>query len=192
MDIFALLIGMVILAGAAYYISRPLLRPAHAATVSGLDVQSLEAQRDSLYTQIKELDQDHETGKVNDEDYTRLRAALVAQAAEVLKQIDRAGARSAPAPGLKPAAVAGGDAEVEALIAARRKTQSAAARKTSDADLEAAIVARRRTPVAAVATAVAEIPDPPVMACPKCGRPVKADDAFCAKCGTALQPQPAP
>ena len=31
---------------------------------------------------------DHATGKVNDEDYTRLRAELVAQAAAVLKQID--------------------------------------------------------------------------------------------------------
>ncbi len=188
MDIFALLIGVVILAGVAYYISRPLLRPAYAATVSGSDVLPLEAQRDSLYTQIKELDQDHETGKVHDEDYTRLRAALVTQAAEVLKQIDRAVARPVPASGLKPAAAAGGDDDVEALIAARRKTRTAAARKTSDADLEAAIVARRRAQVATVAA----MPDPPGMACPKCGRPVKADDAFCAKCGTALQPQPAP
>ncbi len=61
---------------------------------------SLEAQRESLYTQIKELDLDHATGKVNDEDYTRLRADLVAQAAAVLKQIDGV----AQPPAIEPAA----------------------------------------------------------------------------------------
>jgi uncharacterized membrane protein YvbJ len=28
-----------------------------------------------------------------------------------------------------------------------------------------------------------------MLTCPKCGKPINADDAFCAKCGAALQPQ---
>lgn len=174
MDIFAIVIGFFILAGVTYYISRPLARPQPAAA-SGADVYSLEAQRESLYTQITELDQDHATGKVNDEDYARLRSELVAEAAAVLKQIDGV----APLPGPAPTAPAVDD-EIEALIAARRKSRSAS---VSDADVEAAIAARRKS-TRPVATASAF--------CPKCGKPVSMDDAFCAKCGAAVQPQAVP
>jgi hypothetical protein len=86
------------------------------------------------------------------------------------------------------------DDEVEALIAARRKTRSAVvspsvtAPKTTNVDLEAAIAARRK--ISAAPAAVAQ--ESAGAFCPKCGKPVKADDAFCAKCGAALQPQPAP
>ncbi len=106
-----------------------------------------------------------------------MRAELVAQAAAVLKQID--GVLRAPMPATK-AAVAGDD--VEALIAARRKTRSTSAPKTVDADLEAAIAARRRTAPAKIGQ----------LKCPQCGKPVNAEDAFCARCGAALQPQAIP
>lgn len=179
----AILIGLVILAAVAVYVGRPLRLSRRAASAAG-DTLSLEAQRESLYTQIKELDLDHATGKVNDEDYTRLRAELVVQAAAVLKHID--GMTPSPAVVTSPAAAPTKAApdDVEALIAARRKTRSAmpattaAAPKSSDADMEAAIAARRKT----VAT----------LACPQCGKPINADDVFCAKCGTALRTQPTP
>lgn len=174
MELSALLIGIVILAGTAYFVSRPLLQAKRLAKAGGADASSLEAQRESLYTQIKELDMDHATGKVNDEDYTPMRAALVAQAAAVLKQIDGVEATSVDS----PVPVAKAD-EVEAMIAARRKTRSAPAAKTADADVEAAIAARRKTAPSVASAAT----------CPKCGKPINADDAFCAKCGTALQPQ---
>ena len=88
MDLSALLIGIVILAGTVYFVSRPLLQSKRQTNAGGADVSSLEAQRESLYAQIKELDMDHATGKVNDEDYAPMRAELVAQAAAVLKQLD--------------------------------------------------------------------------------------------------------
>jgi hypothetical protein len=177
---FVILIGLVILAGVAFYVSRPLLQAGRQAKASGADASSLEAQRESLYMQIKELDMDHATGKVNDDDYTRLRAELVAQAAEVLKQIDGVSVALVSTP-----AAAQSD-DVEAMIAARRKTRSVpaattiAAAKPADADVEAAIAARRKTTPTASA---------PALMCPQCGKPINADDAFCAKCGTALQPQ---
>jgi len=170
----AILFGLIIFAAVAFYVGRPLL-PSRRAAHSGGDSLPLEAQRESLYTQIKELDLDHATGKVNDEDYGRLRADLVAQAAAVLKQIDGV----TPQPAL--AATAGAD-DVEALIAARRKTRSAPAAKTADVDAEAAIAARRKT--AALVTSG--------LTCPQCGKPINADDAFCAKCGTVLRTQATP
>ena len=170
----AILIGLVLLAAIGFYVSRPLAQSRRASQAAGaVDTQSLEAQRESLYTQIKELDLDHATGKVNDEDYTRQRADLVAQAAAVLKQLDGV----APQPAL--AAPAAQD-NLEALIAARRKTPSTPVPKAIDTDVEAAIAARRKT---AAPTASA-------LTCPECGKLISADDAFCAKCGTALRTQP--
>jgi hypothetical protein len=187
LEIIAILIGLAIFAAVAFYVSRPLVESRSTLKSDGVDAFSLETQRESLYTQIKELDLDHATGKVNDEDHARLRAALVAQAAEVLKQIDGVAPRPPVIPPTKPIAptAAAGDDDVEALIAARRKTRSAAAPpKTSDADIEAAITARRKTTAPTIGSAA--------LVCPKCGRSVNADDVFCAKCGTALQPQATP
>jgi len=184
LEIIAILIGLVILAAIAFYISRPLAQSRRAGHSTGVaDIEPLEAQRVSLYTQIKELDLDHATGKVNDEDYARLRADLVAQAAVVLKQIDGVAQQPAPAPAKTalPADPAAAD-DVEALIAARRKPRSASAPKTADADVEAAIAVRRKT----AALAASEL------TCPQCGKPINADDDFCARCGTALRTQVTP
>jgi len=175
----AILIGIVMLAGIALYVSRPLLQANRVKKSSGVDASALEAQRESLYTQIKELDMDHATGTVNDEDYASQRAILVAQAADVLKQID----------GLAATPLSSED-EAEALIAARRKIRSdfaaptAAVATAADADVEAAIAARRKAVAPVVSSPALHSP-----VCPKCGKPIKSDDAFCAKCGAALQPQ---
>jgi zinc-ribbon domain len=181
LDIIAILVGLIIFAAIAFYVGRPLL-PSRRRADSGGDTLSLEAQRESLYTQIKELDLDHATGKVNDDDYVRLRADIVAEAVTVLKQIDGVAQEPAASTGAAPA----GKDDVEALIAARRKTRSAPAATTSavpkaaDSDVEAAIAARRKS----AAPVVSELK------CPQCGKPITADDAFCAKCGAALRAQP--
>ena len=183
MEIIAILIGLVILAAIGFYVSRPLAQSRRAGQSNGVaDVQSLEAQRQSLYTQIKELDLDHATGKVNEEDYTRLRADLVAQAAAVLKQIDGAAQQPAlVAAKTASSATLSAEDDVEALIVARRKTRSTSTSKAAEADVEAAIAARRK----AAASVASEL------TCPQCGKPIAADDAFCARCGTALLPQAA-
>jgi hypothetical protein len=177
LEIIAFLIGLVILAAIGFYVSRPLVQSRRAGQSNGVvDVQSLETQRESLYTQIKELDLDHATGKVNEEDYTRLRAELVAQAAAVLKQID--GVAQQPA----SVAVPAHDDDVEALIAARRKPRTTSAPRTADTNVEAAIAARRKTAAPAASELV----------CPTCGKLINAEDAFCAKCGAALRTQLTP
>ena len=197
MEILALLIGVLIAAGIAWYVSRPLAQHRRTALPNGVDAASLEVQRELLYAQIRELDLDHATGKTNDEDHRRTRAELVAQAADMLRQIDASASSTMTAP--KPASAT--DADLEAAIASRRKVRArstAHADRDQSAEIEAAIAARRDTRAKTASTAdldqaiEASIRARRVSAaCPNCGKPVNADDVFCSKCGASLQPQTA-
>jgi hypothetical protein len=159
MQIVAVLMGIVLAGAVSWYISRPLLQHKRLSSMDA-PVISLTIQRDSLYSQISELDLDYATGKINDEDHQRLRSDIVAQAAAVLRQID----------GQQP--VVTQDADLEALIAARRKKQPVS-KASADQQIEAAIQARRLGVI-----------------CPQCGKPATPEDVFCSRCGTALkQPQ---
>ena len=160
MDIMALLIGAALLVALYIFVSQP-LRRAHQAPDTESQLETLVAQRESLYTQIRELDFDHATGKVTDADYTPLRDRLKAEAAGVLRQIDH----------LIGSLPAGEVDSIEQAVAARRKRRPAAA----DADLEAAIAARRKRAAA--------------LACRHCGNPLNPNDSFCARCGTPVATQ---
>ena len=161
MQIIAILIGLVLLAAIAFYVSRPIVQHRRSSADTTV-MATLEAQRDAVYSQIRELDMDHATGKMNDEDYHQSRSDLVAQAANLLKQID--GVFSAPpAPASIATATLPASDDVEALIAARRKASAGVAASAKPAavkatpeqsggdDLEAAIAARRKKAAAPVA-----------------------------------------
>ena len=178
MDIFALLLGLTLAAGLALFIGRP-LRQARRSSELEPQLDTLLARRESLYTQIRELDFDHATGKITDADHGPLRAQLVGKAAGVLRQIDALNA------------AAQGDAALEAAIAGRRRRKSAA---VIDAELEAAIAARRKRQLDAAPSAGAELEAAiaarrKTLVCPNCGKPVSAGDAFCARCGATLGAQ---
>jgi rRNA maturation endonuclease Nob1 len=164
MDPLTLLIGLLLLIGLILFVAQP-LRRAQRASASESELDALSARRESLYTQIRELDFDHATGKVTDADYAPLRARLVAQAAEVLRAIDALQVET-------PDALS--DDTVEAQIVARRKRKPARA-ATFDEEIEAAIAARRHKVI-----------------CPNCGKAVNRGDAFCAKCGSPLGTQVSP
>jgi hypothetical protein len=51
-------------------------------------------QRDALYAAIRELDFDHRMGKIDDEDYQRMRGDYTRQAAALLREVDRGNGRS--------------------------------------------------------------------------------------------------
>lgn len=161
MNPLPLLIGLLLLIGLILFVVQP-LRRAQRMSMSESELDALSAQRETLYTQIRELDFDHATGKVTDADYAPLRERLVAQAADVLRAID--------APQVE-APVAMSDDAIEAQIAARRKHKPGRA-TTFDDEIEATIAARRHKSV-----------------CPNCGKAVNAGDAFCAKCGSPLGTQ---
>lgn len=93
----ALLLGGVLAAACVVYVARPFLRePALAASEDRLDELgaaereriSLVEERDRALAALKELEFDHRTGKVSDEDYRVLVSTLRADAARALKALD--------------------------------------------------------------------------------------------------------
>lgn len=207
MQIIAILIGLVLLAAIAFYVSRPIVQQRRGGADATV-MATLEGQRDAVYSQIRELDMDHATGKMNDEDYQRARTDLVAQAATLLKQID--GVLAAPiAPAAMATATLPAADDVEALIAARRKASAqpaavkAAPIQSGGDDLEAAIAARRKK---AAATAAVDDVEAAIAARRKSVAKPAVDDleaaiaarrksaspapasAVCPNCGKAITP----
>lgn len=126
--------------------------------------QELLVHKEALLEEIRTLDFDFETGKIPPETYEAQRAELVAEAAEMLKQLD-----ALPPPERTPASTAA-LAEIEAAIARRK---AAAAPPASNGKQEQA-------------TTAVSAPAAPSKFCSQCGQPVKPDDKFCAACGHAL------
>ena len=95
---WALLLGALLAAACAVYVARPFLRePVVAAADDRLDQLdeggrerlALVEERDRALDALKELELDHRTGKVSDEDYRALVAPLRAEAARVMSALDR-------------------------------------------------------------------------------------------------------
>ncbi len=94
---WALLLGGLLAAACAVYVARPFLRePAVAAAddkLGALDERGRERlalveERDRALDALKELELDHRTGKVSDEDYRALVAPLRAEAARAMKALE--------------------------------------------------------------------------------------------------------
>ena len=98
MTTFALVLGALLAVGCVVFVSRPFLRePALAADADRLHEPdaaerrrlSLSEERDRALGALKELEFDHRTGKVSDEDYRQLIGPLRRQAADALRALER-------------------------------------------------------------------------------------------------------
>lgn len=111
----SILIGLALLVLAVPFVAGPLLREKSATRFAGkLPVEPSEAptaQREQVLVALRDLEFDHKLGKVADEDYAALRAALLTEAAAMLEAEDRHGAAI--------------EAQIEAEIRARRSRQKA-------------------------------------------------------------------
>jgi len=171
MDVVVALIGLAIAVIVAVYIAQPLIiktRVKAAAPESPRD--KLLAERDALYTTIRDLDLDFQTGKLVEADYRVTREKYTARGVEILKELD-----ALPDLGQLPVRDRKskvGD-EIEAAVRVRRQAQARPAPAASEDDIEAAIRARRQ-------------PRTGGRVCPTCGTSFDPADRFCAKCGTAL------
>jgi hypothetical protein len=94
---WALLLGGLLAAACAIYVARPFLREPAVSTaddrLSPLDDRGrqrlgLVEERDRALDALKELELDHRTGKVSDEDYRALVAPLRAEAARAMKALE--------------------------------------------------------------------------------------------------------
>lgn len=91
----ALVLGALLAAAAVWFVARPFLR--HSGDLDRLDEPgaaergrlALEEDRDRALAALKELEFDHRTGKVSDEDYRSLVGELRRAAADALRALDR-------------------------------------------------------------------------------------------------------
>jgi hypothetical protein len=92
----ALILAAVLAVAVVLYVARPFLRapgrpeePVPPPGEAELERLQLLEERDRALAALKELEFDHRTGKISDEDYERLVGPLRAEAAAVLKALDR-------------------------------------------------------------------------------------------------------
>jgi hypothetical protein len=92
----ALVLGALLAVAAVWFVARPFLRspsreePLAEPDRAGQERLALEEQRDHALAALKELEFDHRTGKVSDEDYRELVGELRREAADALRVLDPA------------------------------------------------------------------------------------------------------
>jgi hypothetical protein len=185
MDIGSLFLALALLLLVAAFVTRPLFKrfdETPGAEVAaddgiasdGIASDALVAQREAVLIELRDLDFDHATGKVSEEDYARQRTRLVAKGAAVLRSLaERKDA-------VVSAAEADDEDDIERLILARR-----AARRNK------AVSPAPQPPLSQTLAAPSPAPHTPAPTlvtrfCPHCAAPVVPGDRFCAKCGAKL------
>jgi hypothetical protein len=84
----------IVVTGVAVAVAWPFLSPERGLPEQSLSERDRERlalmeRRDSAYGGLRDLEHDHRTGKVSDDDYADERARLRAEAAEALRGLDR-------------------------------------------------------------------------------------------------------
>jgi NADH pyrophosphatase NudC (nudix superfamily) len=144
---------------AIYYTVSPLLQKGHAPPLLDDDkLVELLGRKDATLQAIKDLEFDHQVGKISEEDFQRLDARLRRQAIGLLQQIEKVAPASASL-----------DEQLESIIAQFRQTAA-----------PAPVVAASPAPVAVA------LPAQMVRFCTHCGKAVQPTHNFCAHCGAAV------
>lgn len=170
MDIGSILLGLALFLIVAFIVARPLIQGDRFRERQPGPADQLLAERERVFAQLRDLDFDHDTGKLRDEDHAAQRAGLVARGVEILKQLDALTASLAPGGANGRAGAL--DGEIEAAVEGRRGRPPRAV----DAEIEARLAARRGAPAPVFVQAV----------CAECGTTLRAEDRFCPQCGAAL------
>lgn len=160
MDLAALILTFGVLFLVGMYLYMPFLRGyGRRVTQEDHNLSSLLAERDRVLSSLQELDFDFKLGKIPEEDYPAQRTSLLQKGADVLRKIDSLSEKiSLPREGAKPSG------------------KPRAKDKLTDETLESMIAARRKMRKGSFNGF-----------CPKCGKPVMANDRFCPSCGKALK-----
>ena len=163
MAIGSILLGVALAVLVGLVLARPLLRASREEQGRVSRRQLLLADKEAILTQIRDLDFDHDTGKMPDEIHQHQRAQLMSSAADILRQLEQLDVKAS-----QPAApFVNGVVDVED-------------------DIETAVARIRQ------AKKVKSIPKSrPLSAngggfCPQCGHAFDAGDKFCVSCGHKL------
>jgi hypothetical protein len=157
------LAAILIVAAVALFVAAPLsggFPRRRRASSRELELERLEHERGHAVQGLRELEFDHEMGKLDEGDYRELKRSLEGRALAAMSAIER----------LRGAGrVAERTAPMRASMHAARATPAAA-------------TAPPLRPAAGVATSA----QPVVKFCPQCGVPVGVGHNFCAGCGMSL------
>jgi len=151
----ALLVSLLALA----YVVLPLLtRQAPLLQVEDDRLTDLLARKDGALRAIKDLEFDHQVGKISGEDYERFNQRLSRQAIVLIQQLEKIAPESSAL-----------DTQIEAEIAQRRKALSPAATQRSATNGSSTNGSTNATRF-----------------CTECGAQLEANHKFCANCGAPV------
>ena len=89
MEALAPLLVIVALALVVWVVAAPLRKgPQAVEQEAELERANLEAAREAKYREIRELELDHRTGKLSDQDFRALDRQLRAEAVQILRELD--------------------------------------------------------------------------------------------------------
>lgn len=95
MWVYVAILGMIL--GVGYWVGYPLLRTREldpsTEPASGDALHDLKIEKEELYSAIKEMEFDHKTGKLSEEDYIKLREKYKTKAINSLKRMDELGGK---------------------------------------------------------------------------------------------------
>lgn len=182
----SILLGVALLLIVLMVLARPFLAPPETPEEEHADeIDIVYYRKEAVLRQIRELDDDMESGKIAPELYQRTRPGLVAQAALLMKQLDEMGANQ-PLPEALPADV---DAQIEAAVRKLRTPEEI------DAQIEMAVKSMRAGQPAAGQPAngapATKASANGMRYCPRCGRRAESGDRFCSGCGYDLKQETA-
>jgi hypothetical protein len=177
--LLTIIVGLLMAAVALLAVAYPILAEARSrpATSSAEDrLEELTSQRDAAFAALRDLNFDHQVGKITDEDFVVFEANLKQVAANALRALDE----------WEEQADDQLDLAVEEAVRARRSALNApgvvcanCGRASAAGDLFCAGCGQPLVqPVAAQQESAC--------VCPKCGREYEPGDQFCPACGQAL------
>ncbi len=163
MTVGAVLLGLALLLPIVAVVVRPLTHPAEAAPIPA--DEGGPGRLEPVLAALRDLDFDHQTGKVSDQDYAPSRAALLAQAAEVMAR--------------------GSGSSVEDILEERVREIRRHLEEASPARSCPACGGR----ISHGDRFCSNCGHPQGLACPRCGTAVQAADVYCVICGRRLMPE---
>ncbi len=173
MDLGFILLAVALIGLVIFVVAQPFFERVRASSRDNAVAEQLGAQRDSILTAVRDLDFDHVTGKIADEDYAAQRVLLMARGADVLKQLDDAGV------------VDEAQTIEQAIAARRRKARQPAEAPTANAT-QAQSCPDCGTAYHAGDRFCSGCGRALTRTCGQCGSPVSTSDRFCGKCGTPV------
>jgi hypothetical protein len=181
-----ILIGVVLALAVVILVTRPLRAPTIATRDDDSQLSDLLARREAAYQVLRDLDTDFAQGKMNEDDYRPMRVQALAQAAEIVAQLDTATTKSQMPKGTVPAPNPKLQTE-NPKPEVQRSVTNDQRRMTKTKKVQRAI---RNSPSFDNASSPSGDMDRLAnrnSSCPSCGAAHEPNDAFCRKCGKALQ-----